>query len=106
MKAISHFVVRVFDLIEAEGRSLLTVARGEAQRAQATVASMAMAAAFLFVAVLLCVGGCWLLGSGLMWWLETQVSRPAAACLTGLVAILVSGVCAFTFRALAWKQQP
>lgn len=106
MKGISHFVVRVFDLVEAEGRSLLTVARSEAQRARAGAASMALAAAFLFVAMLLFVGGCWLLGSGIMWWLETHVSRPAAACLTGLIALLVSGACVLTFRLLAWKQQP
>lgn len=106
MQAISQFVVRVFDLIEAEGRSLHTVVRGEARRAQTAVTNMAMAAALLFISVVLSLAGMWLLGAALMWWLETQVSRPLAACFTGLVILASGGACLYGFKQLARKHHP
>lgn len=105
MKAISQFVVHVAGLVEAEGNALLTVVRGEARRAHATATNLAMSLAVLFVAVPLFVGGFWLLAAGLMWWLETQVSRPLAACLTGIVVLAAGSGCLLGFRALAGRRQ-
>lgn len=106
MKAISEFVVHIADLLEAEGNSLLTVVRGEARRAHTSATNLAMGIAVLLVAVPLFVGGFWLLAAGLMWWLETQVSRPLAACLTGVVVLAAGCICLFGFKALAGKHQP
>lgn len=106
MKAISQFVVQVFDLMEAEGSALLTVVRGEARRVQTTATNMAMGVAFLLVSVPLFVAGFWMLAAGLMWWLETQVSRPLAAGLTGLAILAVGGGCLSCFKLLTARHQP
>lgn len=105
MKAVSQFVVHVADLMEAEGRSLLGVVRGEAHRAHSTATNMAMGVALLLIAVPLCVAGVWLLAAGLMWWLETQVSRPLAASLTGLVILAAGGALMGCFKLLAGRRQ-
>lgn len=84
MKAISDFVISVFELAEAEGRDLRTSVRVEARAARAAVISLSLALAVLGLAVLLLVGGSWLMVSGFHLWLETQVSRPLAAVLAGL----------------------
>jgi hypothetical protein len=106
VKAISQFVVHVFDLMEAEGRSLRTVFRAEARRAQATATGMAMGGAILLVSVPLFVGGVALLAAGLMWWLETEVSRPLAASVTGLAVIGAGVGCLSCFKLLAGRHQP
>ena len=106
MKAISQLVVHVFDLIEAEGRTLLTVFRGESGRVRTVATNMAMGVAFLLVSVPLFVAGVWLIAAGLMWWLETQVSRPLAAGLTGLAILAVGAGCLSCFRFLAGRAGP
>lgn len=93
MKAISQFVVRVFDLIEAEGRTALTVARGEARHIRRYAARLAMAAAVLCIAVPLCLGSVWLMAAGLMMALEPEVGRPLAAALSGLAVLVLGGLC-------------
>ena len=105
MKAISQFVVHVFDLIEAEGGVLRAVVRGEARRARSGATTLAVTLAVLAVSVAFGVVGCWLLGSGLLWWLQTQVSRPLAAALTGLVVLATGAACFAGFRALARRQR-
>ncbi len=105
MKAIAQFVVHVFDLIEAEGGALLTVVRSEARRAHTAAASMAMGVAFLLIAVPLFVAGTCLSAAGLMWWLETQVSRPLAAVLTGFVVLGAGGGCLYCFTLLTRRAE-
>ncbi len=105
MKAISQLVVHVFDLIEAEGASLLTVVRGEASRCQGAVINLALAAAMLVVSLPLLLGGAALLAAALMWWLETHMSRPAAAAITGGVVLLLGLGCIAGFKAIAGKAQ-
>ncbi len=106
MKAISSFIVHVFNLIEAEGAALRTAVRDEARRAQAAAANLATGAGVLIISIPLLIAGFGLLAAGLMWWLETQVSRPAAASLTGagLLAVGAGGV--FSARWLAGKAPP
>lgn len=106
MKVISQFVVHVFDLIEAEGRALLTVVRGETLRLRDAAADLATGLAFLLVSIPLFVAGFLLLAAGLMWWLETLVSRPLAAALTGGAILCLGGVCMMCFRALAGRRRP
>lgn len=106
MKAIAQLVVGVANLVEAEGRSLLTIVRNEARSARASAANLAQGFALLLIAVPLLIAGVGLLGAGLMWWLETQVSRPLAACLTGLAVIGVGGVCFACFNFFARVRSP
>lgn len=106
MKVVSQFVISIFDLIEAEGRALRTVARTEARQAHSALVNLAMGVTFLFVAVPLFVAGAWLLAAGLMWWLETQVSRPLAATITGLVVLMLAVGCLALFRSLTSRSAP
>lgn len=106
MKAISQFVVHVFDLIEAEGAALLTAARGEARRVRLAATNLAMGSVFLIISIPLFVGGFGLLGAALMWSLETVVSRPLAACLTGLAVLAAAAGCLLGFKLLAGRRQP
>ncbi len=105
MKAISELVIHVFDLVEAEGKTLLHVVRNEASRARTTMATMALAIGVLVVAVPLLVSGLWLMAAGLMWWLETLVGRPLAAAITGLVLILFAAAGVLMFKKLTTKAQ-
>lgn len=94
MKAISQLVVRVIDLIEAEGRDLRTVLRVEAGRVHVGLAHLAVGIAILLISVPLILAGLCLLAAGMMWWLETILSRPAAAALAG-GALLGVGIACF-----------
>jgi hypothetical protein len=98
LQPISEFIVRVVELLEAEGRTLRSAVAGEAARAHSAVVNLATGMAFLLVALPMIVGGLSLLAVGLMWWLETQVSRPLAAVLTGLACLAVGGGCLWGFR--------
>ena len=91
MRAISQFIIRVFDLIEAEGAALLSVARAEADRARSAAVHMAMGLALLAVAIPLVITGFGLLTAGLLWLLETHTSRWLAAMLTGTAILAVGG---------------
>ena len=103
MKAIAQLVVRLFDLVEAEGRSLRSVVRDEVQTAHAAAGNFALGLAFLIMAIPLCVGGITLLAVSFMWWLETQVSPALAACLTGLVILAAGVLFLASFRVIARK---
>ena len=104
MKAISQFVVRVFDLIEAEGRDLRSVLRVEADRVHATLSHLAVGIAILLISVPLILAGLYLLAAGMLWWLETVVSRPVAAALAGL-ALLVAGISCFVLSKLLFLRR-
>jgi hypothetical protein len=99
-QAVSEFIVRVVELIEAEGRTLRSAVAGEAGRAHSALVNFATGLAFLLVAVPMLVGGAGLLAVGLMWWLETQVSRPVAAAMTGLACLAVGTGCLWGFRVI------
>lgn len=98
MKAISQFVVRVFDLIEAEGRTLLAVVRDEGARIQAVVTNLMLATALLVMAVAFVLGGCGLIACGMVHWLEGVISRPAAFVLTGLAGASLGCISLYVYR--------
>lgn len=100
MKAISQFVVHLFDLIEAEGFALRSAVRGEARRARQAATDIVTSVAFLLVAVPLTLAGLALMATGLLRWLELQVGGPLAATLTGLAVLTVAGGCFWCFRFL------
>lgn len=89
MKAISEFIISVFNMAEAEGRDLRASIRGEASAFRAAVVSLALALAVLILAVLCLAGGAWLVVFGFHLWLESQVPRPLAAALAGLSVVII-----------------
>ncbi|MBS0197654.1 MAG: hypothetical protein JSR77_12945 [Planctomycetes bacterium] len=106
MKVISQFVVHVCDLLEAEGRELRAVVRGESEQLRMGLARMAAAVTVLTASMILCLAGVGLLGIGLLLWLEPHVGRPLAAGLTG-VALLALSAAGFTgFRVLSRRYVP
>ncbi|MEK6701886.1 MAG: hypothetical protein AABZ53_06460 [Planctomycetota bacterium] len=105
MKVISQFVVRVFDLIETEGRALLWVVREEARRVRTAAADLAMGAVFLLISIPLFITGFLLVAAGLMWWLEARLDRPLAAVITGMMILLIGGGCVSLFRSFAGRAQ-
>ncbi len=106
MKLLSDFVISVFELAEAEGRDLRTSVRTEAAAFRAEVLCLLLSIGVLALAVLLFTGGAWLMVYGLHLWLETQVSRPAAAALAGLVALLLAAGCVVLFWSMTRKAKP
>jgi hypothetical protein len=100
MKALSDFVISVFELAEAEGRELRTSVRSEAKAARAALIGLSGALAVLVLAALLLFGGTWLMVSGLHLWLETQVTRPLAALLAGLSVFGLGVGCIVLFRSM------
>lgn len=97
MKAMSQFVVRVFDLIEAEGADLRTAVRAEAGHARRAVSAFALGAALLLAAIPLFLAGVGLIGAGFTWWLENHMGRPLAFTLTGAALLLTAGACVACF---------
>lgn len=125
MKAISELVVRICDLVEAEGRALVSASReqgrnllevvqeqgrtlletgrDEAQRVRAAINTLAVGFMFLLIATPLLIAGVGLILAGVMLWLEPQVGRPAAAAITGLLTLAAGGVCVWQFKRATTK---
>ncbi len=106
MKVISQFVVHVCDLLEAEGRELRAVVRGESEQFRMGLARLAAAVTVLTASMILCLAGVGLLGVGLLLWLESQVGRPLAAGLTGAILLVVGAAGLAGFRALSRRCGP
>lgn len=106
MKVISQFIVKVMDLLEAEGKALLIAVQGEGRRLRAAVRDLLVGVAFLVISIPLLVVGTLLMAAGLMLWLETHVDRPAAAVLTGLLILVLGGLCLLVFRTFAGRTKP
>jgi hypothetical protein len=100
MHSLAQFVISVFELAEAEGRDLRALVRAEARDFRTVLASLGIAIATLLVSVSLFVLGAGLLVAGLLWWLETQVSRPQAAGLAGLAVVALGFASLFLARSL------
>ena len=90
MRAISQFVVRIMDLIEAEGSLLRAVIRVEASAARRDASGFAIGIAILSIAVPICVAGIGLLAAAVWSWLEPAAGAPAATAITG-GALLMMG---------------
>jgi hypothetical protein len=98
VKAISQFIVHVFDLIEAEGGAFRAAVRDEGASAREGAMRVASSFAVLLISVPVFISGVWMMGAGLMWWLETQVSRPLSAFITGLTLIIAGAFILFVSR--------
>ena len=97
MKRLAALVVRIADLGEAEGRTLLSVTRQEGARLHDAVTRLAGGIAWLLVAALLAVGGYCLVAFGTLLLLEAPLGRPAAAVITGAATLAVAGACRWMF---------
>lgn len=100
MKAISQFVISIFDLAEAEGRELRTAVRAEARDLREVSVNLALALGVLIVTIALVLVGAAFIVAGLMWWLETQVPRSLAAAITGVFALALGGGAFLLFKSL------
>lgn len=98
MTKLAALVVKIADLAEAEGRSLLAVARAEGARLHTSVSSLAVAIAFLAAGTLLALCGVALLAFGAFLSIEQHLGRPAAAAITGLAFLIAAGICAWMFK--------
>lgn len=83
MRVVSQFIVRVCELIEAEGAAFLSIARQEAGRARSVAVQLAVGLALLAVAIPVLITGLGLMTLGLYWLLEARLEQWLAACLTG-----------------------
>lgn len=106
MKVISEFIVRLFDLLEAEGRVLRWAVRTEVRHMRGAAADCGLAIVLLLVSGALLVGGVGSAAWGLMCWLETLVGRPLAAVLTGVALGGVGALSLLSARTVLQGRQP
>ena len=114
MRAISTFIVRVCDLLEAEGRSLRSAVREEARDAREHGKRLAAGLgtglvtglAILLIGVPLVVGGTALMAAGLLSWLETQMTRSLALGTTGLAVLVLGGLCLGLLGLASGRREP
>ncbi|HYE03742.1 MAG TPA: hypothetical protein VD963_10980 [Phycisphaerales bacterium] len=85
MKSIAQLIVRVTDLVEAEGRVLRVV-----------MLRLGLGAALGVVAALMCLIGLCLVLVAAYTALEAATSAPVAALVTGLASLLVGGALIWT----------
>jgi len=97
VRAISQFVVRVSELMEAEGRSAVRAARVEGRVLHGVARRLALGAALLAVGVPLCVGGVALVAMGSILALEPSVGRPLAISAVGIAVLFISLACATAY---------
>lgn len=89
MGALTRFVLRLVDLVEAEGRQL-----------RASAVELMVAASILRFAALVAAGGVVFLGVSLFLLLRDSVGPPGAAALSGVALLALAGaVYFFTERA-------
>ncbi len=100
MKRISEMIVRVTDLMEAEGRSLREVARVEGRVLRQVTARLTLGLAVLLATAPLVVAGVGLLLAALFMALRDPLGQPAAAAITGVVTLGVSGGLLWLFKTL------
>lgn len=92
--------MRVTDLMEAEGRSLREVARVEGRTLRRVTARLGLGFAVLMATAPLVVIGVGLLLAALFLALREPIGQPAAAAVTGVVTLAVSGGLLWLFRTL------
>lgn len=91
MKAIAEFVVRVADLLEAEGRSARVAIREEARRARDAARGLMLGAVCIVAAGVFLVAGLSLLLNALYLVVVPGLGAAGALALTGAVALVVTG---------------
>ncbi len=127
MKTIAEFMVRVVDLVEAEGRTFLSLARREADHVRSAVRQDAMelrtaarqeaehlraavrrliaGLVALLCAVPLLYGGIGLMAYGAFDWLTGLIGRAGAGALVGVVLVALGGVCVWTAKRITAAKQ-
>lgn len=98
MTKLAALVVRIADLAEAEGRTLLAAARLEGTRLNASVAHLAVRLAFLAAATALALVGVGLVAYGAFLLIEPPLGRPGSAIVTGAAFFIIAGVCVWMFK--------
>lgn len=99
-KRLTELIVRLSDLLEAEGRLLREAMRAEGSTLRKHVANISLGAAVLLVAAPLGIAGLLLLLLALFLVLRDSIGPAGAAAITGVVTLAVTGVLVWLFRSL------
>jgi hypothetical protein len=99
-KRLTELIVRISDLLEAEGRLLRDAVRTEGQTLRKHVTNASLGAAVLLVAAPLGIAGLCLLLLALFLVLRDSVGTAGAAAITGVVTLAVTGVLIWLFKFL------
>ena len=98
MYGIAEFIVKVADLVEAEGRSARSVLRAEAREFRESAATFAMSLALVLAGAVLGLAGIgfWLAAIYLA---VSEAASPAwGACVAGVVGVGTGAGCIWIFR--------
>ena len=98
MKRISELVVRIADLVEAEGRSLRGIVQSEARTFRMQVSRFVLSLAWVAGAIVLVLAGIVLIGVAEFLLIEQSWGRPAAAAVTGLGLLLLGILSIWVFN--------
>ncbi len=98
MKRIAELVVRIADLVEAEGRTLRAATRDEAVRLRRAMAEVGTGLVFLMSATPLLVGGAGLLAAALVLALREPMGLPSAVGVAGCVLLAAGGGCLWVYQ--------
>jgi hypothetical protein len=103
VKRLAELVVRVADLLEAEGRTLLEVGRTEAARLQTVLLRTAVGLTFLVLAVPLLGGAFVMIARGIYLGLVSVIGAGWASTVTGLIIFGFGGLCLWAFKLITTR---
>jgi len=98
---LAELIVRVSDLVEAEGRTLLSTLRAEGMWVRGYLARMGIGVVLLVAASVLVVAGCGLICASCFLWVQPLLGSAAAAGITGAVTLLLGILSSWIFYRIA-----
>lgn len=103
MKAMTELIVRVSDLVEAEGRSLRSALRSEAREFRQQAGRFSIGLVLLIAAAVLALMGAALFVATVYTGLEPLVGEPGALLGSGLFALVGAFVLIWTFKRMTTR---
>lgn len=100
MKRLTELLLRMTELVEAEGRTLRNVVVEEGRTLKKTAARMSLGIAVLFIVAPLAILGLAMLFVAMFLGLKEGVGAPWAAAMTGAATLLVCGGLLWLFKVL------
>jgi hypothetical protein len=91
LKAYTEFIIRLADLVEAEGRSLRGTIRTEARSLRMGAVKVGLFVGLIAAAAPLCLTGVGLVLLAAYLWMAPELGPPGAALITGLLTLAVAG---------------
>ena len=90
--------MKVADLVEAEGRTLLYTLQAEGRWMRGYLAGFGVALVCVVGSVVLLLGGIALVGIAGFLWLQQSLGTPAAACIVGLILLALGALSLWMFH--------